>query len=87
MRKIILAGAALVLIASSVVAAERPMAPNGIACFPDYLSWKVIAPSYREDKGQIRIILCQGMFRLPHTGSKQRLSFYQNSQSSMIFSV
>lgn len=56
MRKIILACAALVLVAGSLVAAERPVSPNGIALFTDYLSWKVVAPSYREDKGQIRFI-------------------------------
>ncbi len=56
MRKIILICSTFVLITGSVVAAERPMAPNGIVCFPDYLSWKVIAPSYRMDKNQIRII-------------------------------
>src|SRR6185369_9697612 len=36
-------------------------APNGIAIFPDYMSWKVIAPSYREDKGHIRIITGNGI--------------------------
>ncbi|MFZ4858160.1 MAG: cytochrome P460 family protein [Desulfuromonadaceae bacterium] len=57
MRKIILFYCALVLLAAnSTGAAERPVAPNGIALYPDYLSWKVIAPSYREDKGHIRVI-------------------------------
>jgi len=37
-------------------AANTPVAPNGIAYYPEYLTWKVIAPSYREDKDHIRII-------------------------------
>ena len=56
MRRIILVGVALLLSVGSIGAAERPVAPNGIAIYPDYMSWKVVAPSYREDKGQIRII-------------------------------
>jgi len=56
MRKFILVCAALVLVAGTGVAAELPMAPNGIALYPDYMSWKVVAPSYREDKGHIRVI-------------------------------
>ncbi len=56
MMKIVLAGVALLLVAGSVGANGRPVAPNGIALYPDYMSWTVIAPSYREDKGQIRII-------------------------------
>jgi hypothetical protein len=56
MRKIILVFVALLLAAGTVVAADPPVAPNGIALYPDYMSWKVVAPSYREDKGQIRII-------------------------------
>ena len=56
MWKIILLGAALMLAAGSIVAAEQPVAPNGIAIYPDYMSWKVVSPSYREDKGHIRII-------------------------------
>lgn len=56
MRRLTLACIVLFLLAGSIVAADRPTAPNGIALFPDYLSWKVVAPSYREDKGHIRII-------------------------------
>ncbi len=56
MRQIISACVALLLVSSSLLAADRPVAPNGIGFYPDYLSWKVIAPSYREDKGHIRII-------------------------------
>jgi hypothetical protein len=48
--------AALLLFAGSTVAAEKQVSPNGIAIYPDYMSWKVVAPSYREDKGHIRII-------------------------------
>jgi Cytochrome P460 len=36
--------------------ADTPMAPNGIAMYPEYMAWKVVAPSYREDKDHIRII-------------------------------
>lgn len=56
MWKAVLAGAALLLVSGSLDAADRPVAPNGIAFYPDYMSWKVIAPSYREDKSQIRVI-------------------------------
>ena len=57
MRKRVLVYAAfLLLVAGSIVAAERPVAPNGIAIYSDYMAWKVISPSYREDKNQIRII-------------------------------
>jgi hypothetical protein len=37
--------------------AQPPVAPNGIQLFADYHGWEVVAPSYREDKGHIRIIL------------------------------
>jgi len=57
MRKSILAGILFSLLAAgSIVASELPVAPNGIAIYPDYMSWKVVSPSYREDKGHIRII-------------------------------
>ena len=39
-----------------IAAANTPVAPNGIAYYPEYMTWKVIAPSYREDKGHIRVI-------------------------------
>jgi hypothetical protein len=42
--------------AGSIFASDLPVAPNGIAIYPDYMSWKIISPSYREDKGHIRII-------------------------------
>lgn len=56
MWKTVLAGVALLLASGSLDAADRPVAPNGIALYPDYMSWKIIAPSYREDKSQIRVI-------------------------------
>ncbi len=56
MLKIILVFVALVFVAGTIVAADLPTAPNGIAIYPDYLSWKIVAPSYREDKGHIRVI-------------------------------
>lgn len=46
----------LAIAATLTAAAELPVAPNGIALYPEYLSWKVVAPSYREEMGQIRII-------------------------------
>lgn len=56
MWKNVLAGVALLLVSGPLDAADRPVAPNGIALYPDYMSWKIIAPSYREDKSQIRVI-------------------------------
>lgn len=56
MQGIVLVFVTLLLFAGSAVGAERPVAPNGIAYYPDYMSWKVVAPSYREDKGHIRVI-------------------------------
>ena len=46
----------LLFSAGSIVASDLPVAPNGIAIYPDYMSWKVVSPSYREDKGHIRVI-------------------------------
>lgn len=46
----------LLLVAAASVAADLPVSPNGISLYPDYISWKVVAPSYRDDRGQIRII-------------------------------
>jgi cytochrome P460 len=56
MWKIILVSAALLLAAGSIFAAEQPVSPNGITIYPDYMSWKVVSPSYREDKVHIRVI-------------------------------
>lgn len=56
MKKILLL-AGLILTASVLLsAANTPIAPNDIAFIPDYMTWKVIAPSYRGDKDHIRII-------------------------------
>jgi hypothetical protein len=44
------------MVGGTAAAAAQPVAPNGIGLYADYMSWKVIAPSYREDKGHIRII-------------------------------
>ncbi len=46
-----------VLLAGVATAAEPPTSPNGIAFITGYEEWKVIAPSSRPDKGQIRVIL------------------------------
>lgn len=49
--------AALGLLAPVVAAtAPAPVALNGIALYPDYMKWRVVAPSYRADKDHIRII-------------------------------
>ncbi|GFO54376.1 cytochrome P460 [Geomonas sp. Red276] len=50
---------ALIVIPSAALAVNGngPVAPNGIGLFKDYRMWQVIAPSYREDKQQIRLIL------------------------------
>lgn len=49
--------AVIIMIAPTLTPAENsPVAPNGISLYPEYMTWKVIAPSYREDKGHIRII-------------------------------
>jgi Cytochrome P460 len=55
-RKTLLVGIALLLACGTVAVAVQPVAPNGIGLFADYLNWDLIAPSYREDKGHIRII-------------------------------
>lgn len=47
----------IIMIVPTLTPAENaPAAPNGISLYPEYMSWKVIAPSYREDKEHIRII-------------------------------
>ena len=71
MRRIVLACVVILSAAGSIVAAERQVAPNGIAIFPDYMTWKVVAPSFREDKGHIRIITCNEIaFAALHEGTK-----------------
>ncbi len=56
MRKAIFACVSLLSMAIPVLAGPTPVAPNGISLYPDYISWRVVAPSYREDKGHIRVI-------------------------------
>lgn len=56
MLKMVLAGISILVVTGSLAAAEQPVAPNGIALYPEYMNWQVIAPSYREDKGHIRVI-------------------------------
>ena len=56
MKSLVLSCVALLSVVGAVVAADRPVAPNDISLFPDYMAWQVVAPSYREDKGQIRIV-------------------------------
>ncbi|MBI5657164.1 MAG: cytochrome P460 family protein [Geobacter sp.] len=57
MKRAIVAFLALLCVPVALPAASAPVAPNGIALFEDYQTWQVIAPSYREDKKQIRVIL------------------------------
>ncbi len=47
----------LLVIPLTVPAANLPVAPNGIALIQDYRNWEVIAPSYRQDKQHIRVVL------------------------------
>jgi hypothetical protein len=47
---------AIMICATLTSAASIPVASNGIALYPDYMTWKVVAPSYRGDNGHIRII-------------------------------
>jgi hypothetical protein len=56
MRTLVLIVFTLLLCATALPAAERPVAPNGIGLYPDYLSWQIVAPSYREDRGHLRVI-------------------------------
>jgi len=57
MKVSMLALLALTLLPVSLSATPVPIAPNGIALFQDFRSWQVIAPSYREDKQHIRVVL------------------------------
>jgi len=56
MKRLKLLAIIITIVPSLTFAADPPMAPNGIAIYPGYMNWKVVAPSYREDKGHIRII-------------------------------
>lgn len=56
--KRILAALAITLTGAAATGADQlPVAPNGIAYLTGYRSWEAVAPSSRDDKGQIRIIL------------------------------
>ena len=44
-------------ISAVATAAGPPVAPNGITLVEGYRNWYVIAPSYRPDKGHIRVVL------------------------------
>lgn len=57
MKRVLVAFLALLCVPVALPAASAPVAPNGIALFEDYQTWQVIAPSYRDDKKQIRVIL------------------------------
>ena len=48
---------AVSIIPTTISASNAPVSPNGIALYQDYRSWQVIAPSYREDKKHIRVVL------------------------------
>jgi hypothetical protein len=58
MNRVLVAG---LLISSTIAAvafaAGAPVAPNGIALLEGYRDWQVVSPSYRPDKGHIRLIL------------------------------
>jgi hypothetical protein len=56
MKKLMLLIAICIFAPTLMSAANAPVAPNGISPYPDYMTWKVIAPSYREDRVHIRII-------------------------------
>jgi len=58
MKRVHLSGLLLTLSITAVAFAARPpVAPNGIALIEGYRDWQVIVPSYRSDKGHIRVVL------------------------------
>jgi hypothetical protein len=58
MNRIVIAGLLISLtIAAVALAAGPPIAPNGIALLDGYRDWQVVSPSYRPDKGHIRVVL------------------------------
>jgi hypothetical protein len=58
MKRVLLYGLFLALSITTVASAAGPLvAPNGIALIEGYRDWHVIAPSYRPDKGHIRVLL------------------------------
>lgn len=57
MKKRLMLLAGILMIAPVLTSvADAPVAPNGIALYPEYMKWQVIAPSYRGDKNHVRII-------------------------------
>ena len=60
MRILLSAAVILTSILTCAVTFAGPVAPNGIALIHGYRNWQVIAPSYRSDKGHIRLILGNG---------------------------
>lgn len=62
MKRLLLSGLFLALSVTTIAfAGGPPVAPNGIALIAGYRDWQVIAPSYRPDKGQIRVVLGNAM--------------------------
>ena len=57
MKRFLLLSAIIMIVPTLTPAANTPVAPNGIALIGDYRHWEAIAPSYREDKNHIRLIL------------------------------
>lgn len=58
MKRVLMTGLIMALsIVAVAFAAGPPVAPNGIALVEGYRDWQVIAPSYRSDKGHIRVVL------------------------------
>lgn len=55
--KFLLATIVIVLLPALAPGGDRPVAPNGIPLIEGYRGWQVIAPSYREDRGHIRVIV------------------------------
>ncbi len=53
----LLASAGLLLSSFPATAAEVAAAPNGMTIPKGYRSWQVVAPSQRDDKDEIRVIL------------------------------
>ena len=45
------------LLALPATAGDVPTAPNGIQVVRGWEDWEVVAPSYRPDKDQVRVIL------------------------------
>ena len=57
MKPAIIVAFIILLAPSPFSAAQAPVAPNGIPVFEGYRSWQAVSPSFRGDKGQLRIVL------------------------------